>query len=130
MADSRNEFVFNARCLSTFTGDRKYRVYCRDGEFFFIRIGGQNMDMVAMHFGLLGALIAAFFRRGNKSADAISEQDQSHPRELLVHHKHNFSFPPSDIVDSSIEPAPRLPQHGPCVGRWTLRLKDGKEWKF
>src|SRR5262245_48180605 len=130
MDDSRKEFCFDVRCLQQFTGDRKYRVYLRDGEFFFIRIGGQNVAPVAMQFGLVGALIAAWFQRGDKTTDQLAELDQSHPKELLAGHKHNFSLRPSDVVDSSIEPAPILPQHGPCVGRWTVVSRDGKKWRF
>lgn len=130
MNQSAGPMVFNATSLHLLSGDRQYRVYVRDDELFFVRIGGQNADVAASQFGLLGALISAFFRRGDKTAEDIARLDDSHPRNSLADHKHNFSVRASEIVDSVIEPAPTMPQHGPCVGRWTFALRDGKKWKL
>jgi hypothetical protein len=125
-----SEFVFDVRSLHTFSGDRKYRVYFSDGDFFCIRTGGQGLDPVAMQFGLIGVLIAQWFKRGDKTAAVIQQFDQTSPRVLLSQHKHNFSFRPADVLESTIDPAPLLPQHGVCFGRWLLKLNDGQSFKM
>ncbi len=130
MGQSEYDFAFNIRNVRAISADRKYRVYFRSGEFFFVRIGGQNMDAIAMQFGLLGGLIAAWYRGGEMSPDKLENLDTTTPKELLALHKHNFSLPVSDFVESEIEPPPLLPQHGPCAGRWTVRLSDGSKWLF
>src|SRR5690349_19762873 len=79
----RNEFALNVRNIRPLSGDRKYRLYFRNGELFFIRTGGQdNINPVAIQFGLLGVLIAALFRRGEKSPEQIAGLDQAHPKDL------------------------------------------------
>lgn len=130
MNHSQNDFAFNVRNIRAISGDRKYRVYFRAGEFVFVRVGGQNMDFVAMQFGLIGGLIAALCRRGEMPPEKLSNLDAATPQELLSQHKHNFSVASSDMVESLIEPPPMMPQHGPCVGRWTVRLRDGSKWLF
>jgi tetratricopeptide (TPR) repeat protein len=132
----RNEFALNVRNIRLWSADRKYRVLFRNGELFFIRVGGQydggqNMVGVAMHFGLIGGLIAALlFRRGEKSPEQIAGLDETHPKDLLAQHKHNFSLHTSEIVESSIEPAPRMSMYGACAGRWTIQTRDGTKWRF
>jgi hypothetical protein len=126
----RSDFVFNVRNIRLWSGDRNYRLYFRDGEFFFIRIGGQSMDAVAAQFGLIGALIAGWFRRGQLSTEQIADLDRSQPKDLLAQHKHNFSLRTSDVIESSLDPAPLVPQYGVCTGRWTLRTRDGTKWSF
>ena len=125
---------FNARLVSNFSPDRLYRVYVDRGEVFFIRIGGQGgmAAGVAVHFGLLGILVmrALKKRADAKIAAKIAELDRQHPSGHLAAHTHNLHTATTAIETSSLEPAPLLGGHGQHVGRWRLKLREGKEMLF
>ena len=122
--------AFNARFISTFGLDRLYRVYLARGELFFIKIGGQGgLDhAVAAQFGLLGALVKSLLSQGSlaKQKQRLDQLDRLDPRSLLSRDKNNFRLSSAEVAESSIEPATKLPMHGPHVGVWKLRLRDGK----
>ena len=129
--NAMSDNVFEARQINALTADRLYRVYAEGGQFYLIRVGGQQLDaLFAAHFGLLGALIAAMFNRGKKSQDEIGKLDAQRPSDLLANHKHNFSFAISDVLEATLDPPAVMAQHGTHAGRWTLVLKDGKKRTF
>ncbi len=126
--------AFNARATFTWEADRLYRVCIEDGALYFIRIGGQGgmNPAVAANFGLLGALVvgAAKSISERKRQERLAAQEQQRPQDLLSAHKHNFRLSPSDVMDSSIEPAASALSHGPNAGRWLLTQQDGKKWSL
>jgi hypothetical protein len=122
------ECAFNARSVSTFGLDRLYRVYLRQGELFFIKIGGQGGAgaAVAMQFGLLGALAQSWLseRSARSLKQKLDQFDRLDPRSLLGRDKNNFRLVPAEVVESSLEPAAKLQMHGAHVGIWKLHLRN------
>ncbi len=125
---------FNVRFISVTSWDRLYRVYFRDSEFYFIRIGGQGgVHEALLHLlGPIGGFISAFLKKRaeEKKAKLTDRVDQSHPILHIRKHKHNFKLNPATIRESRIKPASILSFHGTQVGRWTLALRDGKKMTF
>jgi len=139
--------IFNVRYNSTFSLDRVYRVYLRDGNFYFVRIGGQYWGIqeaiaAGIHpLGLVGALIATLVvtlfvallgsswqERARKKKETLFQTlDNVHPEQLLDRHKHNFKLQPADFQASRIEPPARFYTHGPHVGRWKSLLRNGRK---
>jgi len=126
--------AFNARFISTFTPDRLYRVYVDRGEIFCIRLAGQGglAAALAPHFGLLGVFIIRALKKrdAEKLAARVLEMDQQHPSAQISAHKHNFHATAGAIERSSLDPPPAVRTHGEHFGRWTLKLRDGKEMIF
>lgn len=125
---------FNVRFLSLTSLDRLYRVYLRDGEFYFIRIGGQGGVHQALPqlLGPLGGLISAYLKkRAERNAVSLTHTvDHSHPLLHMRKHQHNFKLNPATVRVSSIRPPSALSLHGTQVGRWTLTLRNGKKMTF
>lgn len=114
-----NPVAFNARFISTFTLDRLYRVYIAGSDLCFIQIGGQAW----------GAPYGDI-RPSRAEQERASAADTQDPRYLATTGKHNLLIAAGDIAASSIDPAPLLPQHGPCYGRWRIRLHAGRKLTF
>jgi hypothetical protein len=125
---------FNARYTAVTSWDRLYRVYFRDSEFYFIRIGGQGgVHEALLHLlGPIGGFVSAFLKKRaeENKAELADRVDQSHPILHLRKHQHNFKLNPATIRASRIKPPSFLPVHGTQVGRWTLTLRDGKKTTF
>jgi len=124
------QIAFNARATFTWSGDRMYRVYLTNDALYFIRIGGQGgMDVaVAAGFGALGgAALSLMRKRGQtKEEERRAAIDAQGPQALLDAHKHNFRLFPSDVRESSIEPAAAPGWHGPHSGRWLVTTGEQK----
>ncbi|MEE9159840.1 MAG: hypothetical protein V3U60_15835 [Gammaproteobacteria bacterium] len=125
---------FNARFISVTSWDRLYRVYFRDSEFYFIRIGGQGgVHEVLPHLlGPIGGFVGGFLtKRAEKNKANLTDRvDQSHPILHMRKHQHNFKLNLATIRESRIKPPSVLPLHGSQVGRWTLTLRNGKKMVF
>jgi hypothetical protein len=125
---------FNARFISVTSWDRLYRVYFRDSEFYFIRIGGQGgVHEALLHLlGPIGGFVSTFLKKRaeENKANLTDRVDQSHPILHLRKHQHNFKLNPATIRASRIKPASILAFHGTQVGRWILTLRDGKKMNF
>jgi hypothetical protein len=128
MADGTR--AFNARCLSTWTSDRLYRIYVTGEQLVFVRIGGQGGTgvVIAAQFGLIGLLWHWLFSRKSdaKRRSLLEELDSQPPEHLIARHKHNFSATPADLVETSIEPPSALATHGKQYGTWRIALRDKK----
>jgi len=126
--------AFNARFVSNFTPDRLYRVTVERGEIYFIKVGGQGgLSLgVTSQFGILGVFIQRLLdrRREEKLAARVDGVDRMHPSSQLSAHKHNLHAAATSIETSSLEPPAKIPGHGPHVGRWKLKLRDGKPMLF
>lgn len=126
--------AFNVRFISATSLDRLYRVYFRDSEFYFIRIGGQGgLQEALVHvLGPIGGFIGAFLRKRAEKAmlSLIDTVDQSHPVLHMRKHQHNFKLSPATVRASRIIPPSVLPFHGTQVGRWTMTLRDGRKMTF
>jgi hypothetical protein len=126
---------FNARATLLFKPDRLYRVYPDSSVLYFIRIGGQGVHWSAAlraHLGLLGGLIVAPLERREKKqlAGKTLETDRIPPQVRLPEHAHNFRLSATEITTAKILPADPFHIHGPHVGRWEVRLADGKKWNL
>lgn len=125
---------FNVRFVSLTSLDRLYRVYFRDSELYFIRIGGQGgvYETLPHFLGPFGGLVGGFLRkRAESSQVALSATvDQSHPVLHMRKHQHNFKLNPASVRASTIKPPSLLSLHGTQVGRWALALRDGKKMAF
>lgn len=125
--------VFHVQMNNTWTFDRVYRVYVTGTNLLFVRIGGQGLGQhVAIHFGLLGALLFAWSQRNaaKKKEQLIRECDQQSADELLAANKHNFQVSTTDIEVCSIEPPSLFGGHGPAPGFWKLDLWDTRKLKL
>jgi len=126
--------AFNVRALSTFTPDRLYRVYVCGSQLAFIKIGGQSgvAEGVAAQFGLLGALLLAWWKkRSNKKLQQrLTEEDQQDIELLLGRDPKNFLMHPGQIARAAIDPPARFGTHGRHCGFWKLEGTDGKKQSF
>jgi hypothetical protein len=126
--------TFNAKLVSS-SFARIYRIYLKRDDLYFILVEGglsANADALAVHFGLLGALIGTMVkRRAREKAEATRQRlDQENPEQLLAEHKHNFKLYIPEIREARIEPPALFAVHGKQAGRWDLFLRDGKKMKF
>ena len=120
--------VFQARQICGLTSDRLYRVYLENKRFYLVRIGGQHaggLDAVAIHFGLLGVLLAALLKGKTMSPEEVSVIDAVSPENLLARHKQNFSFNAAEVADSTLDPPSAWAGHGPHFARWSVEFRDG-----
>jgi hypothetical protein len=122
------------RAISTFTPDRLYRVYVCGSQLAFIKIGGQAgvAEGVAAQFGLLGALILAWWKKRtrHKVQQSLTQQDQQDVELLLSQDAKNFMIRPGQIVRAAIDPPARLGAHGRHQGFWKLEETDGTKRSF
>lgn len=121
--------AFTARAVHTWKMDCEYRVFVSPLELVFIKIGGQGGVDASLghHFGLLGALIfLAGAKRAEKKREALlHEISRVPPRSLLGRDKQNFALLAGRVTDQRIAPAHWFQGHGPHVGRWFFRIRDG-----
>jgi hypothetical protein len=122
------------RFISTFTPDRLYRVYACGDQLAFVKIGGQAgvAEGVAAQFGLLGALVLAWWkkRNRNKVQQTLAQQDQQDVELLLNGDPKNFSIQPGQIARASIDPPGILGAHGRSHGAWKLDETNGTKRSF
>ncbi len=125
---------FNVRFISLTSLDRLYRVYLRDSELYFIRIGGQGGVLEALPhlLGPFGALLSAYFKKQAEKSTVglIDTVDQSDPVLHMRKHRHNFKLNPATVRASRIKSPSVLPLHGTQVGRWMLTLRNGNKMTF
>ena len=98
--------AFNARRAWAWKGEHLFRVYLTPQDAYFIRIGGAKNNAVAVHFGLIGGLIALWAQKNaiKKNAAKKALQNEDKPLDqLLAEHKRNHIIQLADISDSAIE---------------------------
>jgi hypothetical protein len=122
--------AFNARVIPrVLTTEKLFRVYLAPGGLFFSRIGGPRIDPVAIHFGLVGLLIASLMAKGRdrKAEEKAAELDQLSLRDRLEDHGDNFREAFTDVAASRIDPpASFLNSTGKHYGRWVLEFQERK----
>ncbi|HEV8336703.1 MAG TPA: hypothetical protein VGR67_09825 [Candidatus Polarisedimenticolia bacterium] len=130
----RADRAFTVRFISTFTPDRLYRVYACGDQLAFVKIGGQAgvAEGVAAQFGLLGALVLAWWkkRNRNKVQQTLAQQDQQDVELLLTRDPKNFSIQPGQIARASIDPPAILGAHGRSHGSWKVEETNGTKRSF
>jgi hypothetical protein len=97
---------FRAVIPFTFRPDRLYRVYVTPEELLFVRAGSAAgfRRSLAMHFGVLGLLIAAAFDPSKKNKSRQEEMDSKPVEELIGDHKHNFRVSTDGIEEIRLDP--------------------------
>ncbi len=120
--------AFNTRVQFTWKGDHLFRVYPRDGQLYFIRVGGSKRKNAAVgaQFGLIGMLIVYFSskREAAKTKQTLNQIAGADPVELLASHKLNFTLPVEQIRSSELLAPPML---GGTSGRWRVVEQSGKK---
>jgi hypothetical protein len=130
---------FAARAVFTVEQDRYYRVECRNGCLYFLRVGGQfDLDRAGpapANAGLLGVVLmaGASTALGHKHQEAqlIARDPRKDPEELLTIHPHNFKLLPAEIKRARFLPQKKwFPSHGRNVGRLRIEQLDGTSQEY
>ena len=123
-------YALAARPFNTFSmgfgGERFFRVY-REGEYllFVTYPGRSKWQFVCMRFGLLGALIWMFLKKGfERKRDAlIGELDRTHPDARMQRDKHNFAIHRAQIAAQAVQPTGFF-KRGVSAAEWHLQTPD------
>ena len=130
----RADRAFTVRAISTFTGDRLYRVYLSGNQLAFIKIGGQAgvAEGVAAQFGLVGGLMLGWWKKRSrkKLEQRLAQEDQQDIELLLTRDPKNFLIHPGQVLRATLDPPARLSAHGRHCGFWKLEETDGKKHSF
>ena len=112
---------FNARLAR---GGRKYRIYIRGSDLYFIELGGvdQKASILMDLFGPCGALIREIWKRWaeRKAAAALQRAESQDPEQLVRENKNSFLVCVCEIREAAIEPPARLALFGQRAGRWSF----------
>jgi hypothetical protein len=105
---------------SGFGGQTHYRAYAQSGDLYFVSYPAQSkLQLVLMQFGLLGALIWLFFKKGfeQKTAALLASYDNTPPADLVLRDKSNFVATPARMTEQTVEPAGFF-KRGASAAQW------------
>ena len=119
--------AFNARMNIAWKGDLLFRVYPTPERIFFIKIGGAKNQQTAMHFGLIGLIIAHFANKSEakKTEERLQRMTGLRPALLMKESKDNHILQIHEITEPTINP--RSFWTGNKFGSWSFRNAKGKK---
>jgi hypothetical protein len=124
--------AFNARMSIAWKGDLLFRVYPTPERVFFIKIGGSKKQQMAVHFGLIGMLIAHFSNKkeAKRTEDRLARMSGLNPALLMKEDKANHVRQMSEIMEPTINGGSIWTDKK--FGSWSFRDARGKkrELKF
>jgi hypothetical protein len=118
--------AFNGRMNLPWKGDLLFRVYPTAERVFFIKIGGAKKQQMAMHFGLIGMLIAHFSQKKEqkKTEQRLAAMTGLRPALLMKEDKANHILQMSEITEPTINPRSFWTDRK--FGSWSFRAKGKK----
>ena len=121
--------AFNARSSITWKGEFLFRIYESNGQLYFIKVGSSKNanQVVAIQFGLLGALIAHFAskRAEEKNQQRLNEFAGIPPEELIGREKVNHIVNLAEVSEPMLNPPSFWSGHS--FGSWSFRNAKGKK---
>ena len=128
--------IFIARSCHTIASDRIYRVDIRDKTAYFLRIGGQfNIDRgapigagYAAAFAILG--MGELLFRKHRKEEIASRDANSHPKDLLNLHPHNFRLTAAEIQEAVFLPPRWYSNLRGDFGRLAIHVNHFTKWRF
>jgi hypothetical protein len=121
--------AFNARTHVGLKGDMLFRIYLTDQQLYFIKVGGSNTQgqMIAIQFGLLGALSAYYLNKRNKkkTQQKLNSVAGVSPEQLLAQDKVNTVAPLDAFSELALNAGSFW--NSARYGTWTFRDAKGKK---
>jgi len=126
-------YALVARPFNTFStgfgGERFFRVYQQGEYLLFVTYPGRSKwQYICMQFGLLGALLWVFLRKGfERRRDALlAELDRTHPDALMQRDIQNFAVHRAQLQSQALEQTGFF-KRGVSAAAWRFKTPEKGE---